>query len=118
MNTLFDLTKVHEGNIIIRVCGEIFGKACFDEAEVATIRENVITCKVYVDLPRTMDFFQSNGVNINGKKFGYLINQNYNEVVNFDALRSILKQELHNLKTSNPQLHQQLVVLKEEEEEY
>ncbi|HYF05102.1 MAG TPA: hypothetical protein VEA59_02930 [Patescibacteria group bacterium] len=87
LKKILDFSGIKPGDVITRV----FGGTSYWEAHVFRVETGVIYCTVSVDVPRTMLFTQSTGVNTLGIDYGFLVNvpppQNQADVL---ELRQIL----------------------------
>lgn len=67
------MTVYRVGDKVIRVMeGFKKGDLWKNEGIVAKVSDTVITCTVYVDVPRTMQFDARTGINLLGKDYGWL----------------------------------------------
>lgn len=68
--TNFDSVK--KNDVLVRVMKNRAGERTAWEAVVEEIDEEIIVCRVFVDLPRIMTFNRRTGVNVQGDEFGWL----------------------------------------------
>ncbi len=73
-SSLRDFSKVQVGNSILRVFdGTVW------EAKVVEVTDGTISCKIIVDVPRTMEFSRDNGISTHGEDYGYILNYPYED---------------------------------------
>ncbi len=83
ISKLFDFSEVAIGDILTRICDKVFKKLQLYEAEVIAINDEIITCRVLIDIYRTMEFVKSTGVSTHGIDYGFIINRSYKKTADF-----------------------------------